>query len=78
MGSSNSTQIQENQQNDNSSINYPNNFSMSVKIKKLKENVVLPIYKTSGSSGMDIKAFIDEDITIKPNERKAAKKLPNK
>ena len=37
-----------------------------VLIKKLDSAVKLPIYKTSGSSGMDIMAFIDEPINLKP------------
>jgi dUTP pyrophosphatase len=38
-----------------------------VLIKKLNPNVELPIYKTSGASGMDLKAFIKEPIKITPN-----------
>ena len=35
-------------------------------IKKLSDKVLIPKYETPGSSGMDIAALIDEDITIKP------------
>ena len=38
-----------------------------VLIKKLNPNVNLPAYKTSGASGMDLMAFIDESIKIAPN-----------
>ena len=38
-----------------------------VLIKKLNPDVELPIYKTSGASGMDLMAFIKEPIKIKPN-----------
>ena len=38
-----------------------------VLIKKLNPNVELPAYKTEGSSGMDLMAFIEEPITISPN-----------
>ena len=38
-----------------------------VLIKKLNPNVNLPAYKTSGASGMDLMAFIDEPIKIAPN-----------
>ena len=38
-----------------------------VLIKKLNPAVELPIYKTSGASGMDLMAFIEEPIKITPN-----------
>ena len=38
-----------------------------VLIKKLNPNVELPTYKTSGASGMDLMAFIEEPIIISPN-----------
>ena len=38
-----------------------------VLIKKLDTTVELPTYKTDGSSGMDLMAFIKEPITLKPN-----------
>ena len=38
-----------------------------VLIKKLDTTVELPSYKTDGSSGMDLMAFINEPITLKPN-----------
>jgi dUTP pyrophosphatase len=38
-----------------------------VLIKKLNPNVKLPVYKTSGASGMDLMAFIEESIRIPPN-----------
>ena len=37
-----------------------------VLIKKLDPLVELPAYKTNGSSGMDLMAFIKEPITLKP------------
>ena len=39
---------------------------VKVLIKKLFPDVVLPSYKTSGASGMDLMAFIKTPITIKP------------
>jgi len=36
-----------------------------VLIKKLDSAVILPAYKTSGASGMDLKAFIKKSICIK-------------
>ena len=38
-----------------------------VLIKKLNPNVELPVYKTSGASGVDLMAFIEESIKIAPN-----------
>ena len=37
-----------------------------VLIKKLASSVKLPAYKTNGSSGMDLMAFIAEPIILKP------------
>ena len=37
-----------------------------VLIKKLDPSVELPSYKTDGASGMDLMAFINEPITLKP------------
>ena len=37
-----------------------------VLIKKLDSSVELPAYKTNGASGMDLMAFINEPITLKP------------
>jgi len=39
---------------------------VKILIKKFNKNVKLPIYKTSGSSGMDIVAYIKKKIEIKP------------
>tara|TARA_B100001057_G_scaffold341376_1_gene342209 strand:- start:1302 stop:1739 length:438 start_codon:yes stop_codon:yes gene_type:complete len=39
---------------------------VKVLIKKLSPKVKLPTYKTSGASGMDIMAFLNSSITIKP------------
>jgi len=38
-----------------------------VLIKKLNPDVELPVYKTSGASGMDLMAFIEGPIKIPPN-----------
>ena len=38
-----------------------------VLIKKLNPDVELPIYKTSGASGMDLMAFLEKPIKISPN-----------
>ena len=41
---------------------------VKVLIKKLNSKVQLPKYKTFGSSGMDLMAFIESTISIKPQE----------
>ena len=38
-----------------------------VLIKKLNPDVELPVYKTSGASGVDLMAFIERPIKIEPN-----------
>ena len=40
---------------------------VKVLVKKLNPKVQLPSYKTEGSSGMDLMAFIDDQIKIAPN-----------
>ena len=35
-----------------------------------KSNNPLPAYETAGSAGMDMRAFIDSDIILKPGDRK--------
>ena len=39
---------------------------VKVLVKRLDPKVKLPKYKTSGSSGMDLMAFIEDPIKIKP------------
>ena len=40
---------------------------VKIKIKKLDPKVKIPKYKTEGSSGMDLMAFVKESFIIKPN-----------
>tara|TARA_B110000971_G_scaffold206049_1_gene229000 strand:+ start:28 stop:468 length:441 start_codon:yes stop_codon:yes gene_type:complete len=40
-----------------------------IQIKKLSKDVLTPKYETSGSSGMDIAAYIEEDIIIHPGDK---------
>ena len=40
---------------------------IKVLVKKLKPGVKLPAYKTSGASGMDLMAFIEQPIKLAPN-----------
>ena len=41
---------------------------IKVLVKKLKPSVKLPSYKTSGASGMDLMAYIDKSIELKPGK----------
>ena len=41
---------------------------VKVLVKRLNSKVQLPIYKTDGSSGMDLMAFIEHPIKIKAQE----------
>ena len=40
---------------------------VKVLVKRLDSKVKIPQYKTSGSSGMDLMAFVEEPIKILPN-----------
>ena len=40
-----------------------------IQIKKLSKDVLTPKYETSGSSGMDIAAYIEGDIIIHPGDK---------
>jgi len=39
-------------------------------IKKLQKNIILPEYKTDGSSGMDLMANVELTVRILPGEKK--------
>ena len=41
---------------------------VKVLIKKLDSKVQLPKYKTDGSSGMDLMAFLESPVNLKPQE----------
>ena len=41
---------------------------VKVLVKKLNSKVKLPSYKTEGSSGMDIMAFLEKPVSIMPNK----------
>ena len=41
---------------------------VKILIKKLNSKVILPKYKTDGSSGMDLMAFLDKPITVMPQK----------
>ena len=40
---------------------------IKVKIKKLDPKIDTPKYETDGSSGVDLSAFLDKEVVIKPN-----------
>jgi len=37
-----------------------------LKILKVHQRVILPRYESEGASGMDLRAFLDSDVTIQP------------
>ena len=41
---------------------------VKILVKKFDKNIKLPAYKTSGSSGMDLMAYIKNKLTIKPGK----------
>ena len=41
---------------------------VKVLIKKLNPSVQLPSYKTSGAAGMDLMAYIEKPINLKPGK----------
>lgn len=41
---------------------------MEIKIKKIKENAIIPTKGSDGSAGYDLYACIDDDVLIKPHE----------
>lgn len=43
-------------------------MTLNVQIKKLRNNAQIPVYSTEESAGADIKACIDNEITIKPGD----------
>ena len=40
-----------------------------MKIKMVSKSGVFPAYETEGSAGMDIRAYLDEPMTIEPGDR---------
>ena len=41
---------------------------VKILVKKFNKKIKLPVYKTSGSSGMDVVAYVKKKITIRPSE----------
>jgi len=41
---------------------------VKILVKKIYKNIKLPVYKTVGSSGMDLLAYIKNKITINPSK----------
>ena len=41
---------------------------VKILVKKVDKHIKLPVYKTSGSSGMDLVAYIKNKITISPSK----------
>ena len=40
----------------------------TIRVKKLKENAILPTYGSAGAAGADLYACLDETVTILPGE----------
>lgn len=45
-------------------------MNIVLKFQKLDNSVQIPQYETVGASGMDLKAFLEENIILQPMERK--------
>tara|TARA_B100002003_G_C13930695_1_gene452125 strand:- start:190 stop:627 length:438 start_codon:yes stop_codon:yes gene_type:complete len=43
---------------------------IKILVKKISQSAELPNYKTKGSSGMDLFACINDEVTINPGEKK--------
>jgi len=43
---------------------------MKPKIKIISKSGILPSYETTGSAGADLRAYIEEPITLRPGERR--------
>ena len=43
---------------------------IKLKLQKLNDAVTLPCYQTEGAAGMDLCAFLQEPVTLKPLERR--------
>ena len=39
-----------------------------LKIKKVRENAMIPVRATDGSAGMDLHAWLEEPLTVQPGE----------
>ena len=39
-----------------------------IKVKKLKENAIIPTYGSNGAAGADLYACLEQDVTIAPGE----------
>lgn len=44
-------------------------MAAQIKVVKKDKRVELPKYESSGASGLDLRAFLDADLTIKPLQR---------
>lgn len=43
--------------------------NLEIKIKKLNDEAIIPVYQTTNSAGMDISANINKPIILKPMQR---------
>lgn len=42
---------------------------MDLKIKRVRDDAVLPVRATDGSAGMDLHAWLEQPLTVQPGER---------
>ncbi len=43
-------------------------FNINVKIKKIKEDAIIPTYATEGAAGVDLYACIEKEVKLEPGE----------
>ena len=46
------------------------NGAEKIKIKIISKSGILPSYETEGSAGADLRAYIEEPVTLMPGERR--------
>ena len=49
-------------------MNTPASRTLSLKIKKVRDDATVPAYQSSGAAGMDLYAAIDAPITLEPGD----------
>jgi|SRR5690625_138811 len=46
-----------------------NNSHLPVRIRRLRDDIALPQYASDGAAGVDLRAALDEPVTIQPKQR---------
>ena len=47
-------------------ISFSGNAVVTLKISRIHPDVIVPEYESEGAAGMDLRAFLDEDVSISP------------